>query len=112
MWVEAIRTSGGSGGIEGVNDHTTDREPGSFDVGRLGADERRHSLDGALVGLRLLEHRQDARLDKLGNLHRVACCGARACSALVINALIVSVFSTNDAWALGLNIVSVRMKRL
>jgi hypothetical protein len=45
---------------------------GSLDIGRLGADESHHGFDGGLVGLRLLEHRQDARFYEFGNLYRVA----------------------------------------
>ena len=46
--------------------------------------------------MRLLEHRQDARFYELGNLHRVARCGGKACSALVINALMFFSFIPFD----------------
>ena len=62
--VEAVCTSRIASGVDGVNDHTEDRESGSSDVGRLGTDERRHGLVGGGVGLRLLDNRQDARFDE------------------------------------------------
>ena len=58
-------------GIDDVDDHAEDRESGSLDVGRLGADERRHSFDSGFFGRRALQHRKDARFDESGNLHRV-----------------------------------------
>ena len=57
--------------------NTQNREPGSLDVGRRGADEGRHRLDGGLVGLGGLQSRQDARLYELRNLYRVARCGGK-----------------------------------
>src|SRR5262249_8164980 len=38
----------------------------TLNIGCLRADERRHRLDGGSIGLRLLENRQNALLDKLG----------------------------------------------
>ena len=37
-----------------------------------GADESRYGFDGGLVGLCLLQHREDARFYEFRNLHRVA----------------------------------------
>ena len=42
--VQAVCASRSSGGVQGVNDHAKDREAGSFDVGRLEADQSRHGL--------------------------------------------------------------------
>jgi hypothetical protein len=45
--------------------------------GSLGANKRRHDLDGGSVRLRLLQRGKDFRLDELGNLHRVARCDGK-----------------------------------
>jgi len=70
--VETVRSRRSSGIIDCLNHHTQHRESHALDVGRLRADQGRHCLDGRSLGLRLLQHRQDALLDELGNLHYVA----------------------------------------
>ena len=46
---EAVCAGRSTRGIEGVNDHAKDRESGSLDIGRLGADQRRHGFDSGLL---------------------------------------------------------------
>ena len=46
--VEAARSGCGSGVVKSLDHRAQDCESGALDVGRLGADERRHGLDGGL----------------------------------------------------------------
>ena len=68
-------------GIDDVDDHAEDRESGSLDVGRLGADERRHSFDSGFFGRRALQHGQDAVSTNLATFTVSLAAVARACAA-------------------------------
>ena len=76
-----------------LNNHAKDRKRRTLDVGGLGAHESGHGFDGRGVGLSVLQRREDARFYEFRNLHRVARRVARACSTLVINALILFLLS-------------------
>jgi hypothetical protein len=78
-----------------------DRQSGSFDVGRLGAGQRRRGLVGGGVGLSVLQHGQDTRFDKLGNLHRVARCGGNGMLDAVSQCTHVFAFSPVDRRGCG-----------
>ena len=70
-----------SGVIESLDDQAEDRESGSLDVGRLGADERRHSFDSGFFGRRALQHGQDAVSTNLATFTVSLAAVARACAA-------------------------------
>jgi hypothetical protein len=75
--IQAVRASRGGSRIQGVDDHAKDRESGSFDIGRLGADQGRDGLDGRFIGLGGLQRRQDAGLNELCSLHHVLRCDGK-----------------------------------
>jgi hypothetical protein len=81
-----FRTSRGTGIVDSFH-HTEDRESGSFDVGRLGADDGRHGLDCGGIGLGALQHGKDARFDDFATFTVSLAAAAKACSTLLINAL-------------------------
>jgi hypothetical protein len=91
--VQAVSASRGASGIDGVNDHAKDRESGSFDVGRLGLTRAvtASMLDWSAcaffsVGRTLVS-------TNLATFTVSLAAVARACSTLVINALILFLLS-------------------
>ena len=85
--VQAVCANRSAGRVEGVDDHAEDREPGSFDVGGLGADEGCHGLDSGFIGLGALQHWQTLVSTNLATFTVSLAAVARACSTLEINVL-------------------------